>query len=104
MLLAFSVPQKGVHKYVVDRVCRFLDTLGYKRIRLRCDQENSILALRDAIKDCWSGEAIIDNSPKGEHQSNGSVESGVRTAAAQTRAHKMQLESRCGIELDHTSP
>ena len=93
VLLAISVPQKGVNKYVVDRVCRFLDTLGYKRIRLRCDQETSILALRDAIKDCWSGEALIEKSPQGEHQSNGSVESGVRTAAAQTRPQKTQLEN-----------
>ena len=104
VLFAISVPQKGVHKYVVDRVCRFLDSLGYKRIRLRCDNEPSILALREAIKDCWTGEAIIDNTPKGEHQANGSVESGVRTVSAQTRALKLQLQSRYGIELDRTSP
>ena len=88
MLLTMSVPQKGENAYAVDRVCKFLDSLGYKRIRARCDQEASIRALRSAIKDCWSGELVPDDSPVGEHQSNGSVEAGIRTAQAQIRALK----------------
>ena len=55
---------------MVDRICKYLDMLGYKRIRTRCDQENSILALLAAVKDCWSGDMIPDSSPVNEHQAN----------------------------------
>ena len=56
-----SVPKKGEDLYVVDRVCRFLDSLGYKRVRLRSDQEPAILALLKAVKDTWSGEILPEN-------------------------------------------
>ena len=90
-LFTCSVPHKGVDAYVVDRVCRFLDSLGYKRIRMRSDQQNAIMALCGAVKDCWSGERIPEGSPVGEHASNGAVEAGIRTAEAQTRALKLQF-------------
>ena len=58
---------------------------------------------------CWCRaragvDAAVEDAPVGDHASNGSIESGVRTVSAQIRALKMQLENRYNIELDNSHP
>ena len=48
--------------------------MGYKRVILKSDQEPSIVALCDAVKNGWHGEIVPEASPKGESKSNGEVE------------------------------
>ncbi len=44
------VPSKGVHVYTVEVVRRFVEQLGYDRLRLKSDGEPAILALREAVR------------------------------------------------------
>jgi len=59
----FVVPEKGVNEYVVSRVISALKSLGYKKVIIRSDQEVSLIALIERVKEDWSGEVIIENSP-----------------------------------------
>ena len=53
--------------------------LGYKRLILKSDQERSIKALKDAVKERMMDiELVLEESPVGEHQSNGEVENAVK--------------------------
>ena len=40
-----------------------LDFMGYKRVILKSDQERSIVALCDAVKNGWHGEITPEESP-----------------------------------------
>ena len=62
-------------------------------------------ALKDAAaKDPEGVESIPQESPVGDHQANGAIESTVRTLKAQMRATRFGLESRLGRQLKHDDP
>ena len=78
-IFAHAVAAKGA----VDEACREvvddLDTLGYKDIVFKSDQEPAILALGELVKASWNGNMALENSPVGESQSNGMVERAIQT-------------------------
>ena len=47
---AHVVPSKGRHKYAIGRLRKALDLLGHKKIVFNSDGENSIKALKEAVK------------------------------------------------------
>ena len=49
----------------------WMDFMEYKRVILKSDQEPSVVALCDAVKNGWHGEIVTEASPKGESKSNG---------------------------------
>ena len=98
------VPRKGSDQWVVLDMCNFLDSLGYKRIILKTDQENAIKDLKVAIKTAWRGELIIEHSPVADSQANGVAERAVQSAEGQVRVLKDALEWRLGCALSTTSP
>ena len=51
-----------------------INALGHKKIASHGDQEQSILALKDRIKELVKVDIVLEKSPAGEHQSNGEVE------------------------------
>ena len=94
MKLARVVPKKGVDPYAVDRIKKDIDQLGYKTIIFKSDQENSIKALKQAIKDASNVEIRMEESPVGEHQANGSIENAIRDIKSQFRTLKDALDTR----------
>ena len=50
MLKSAALKQKGVDEWSVEVVKKYIESLGYKRIVAKNDNENSILALRDEVK------------------------------------------------------
>ena len=65
--------------------------LGYmecKRIVLKSDQEPSIVALGDAVKNGRHGEIVSEASPKSESKSNGEVERTVQSVHGLARTLK----------------
>ena len=101
-IIALAVLRKGKDPYVVQRFVQAISFFGYKRCIVRTDQEPSIVALVDEVRDSWTGELMHEKSPVGDHRANGWVESGVRTVEAQIRSVKLSLENRYNIVLDHT--
>ena len=73
--------------------------MGSKRIVLKSDQEPSIVAFCDAVKNGWHGEIVPKAFPKGESKSNGEVdERAVQSVHGLARTLKDFLWSR-NLEL-----
>ena len=71
----------------------------------KSDGEPAMKALKDAAAKALEGvESISQESPVGDHQANGDIESTVRTLKAQMRATRFALESRLGRQLAHDDP
>jgi len=93
-VIAHMVPSKGVDAHAVKVITRELRLAGYNRMVLKSDQEPSIKALLEAVKR-EQGEAVEiqpEESPVGEHQSNGDAENSIRTVQAQTRTMRAALQ------------
>lgn len=73
---AFVVPGKGKHSYSIRRCVESLKFLGYLRTIWKSDQEASIVALKDAVKNeiGHQVEVVTEESPVCESQSNGEIE------------------------------
>ena len=67
--------------------------LGHKELIIKCDQEPSVLALREQVK---QGPFVVkdEESPVKESQSNGLIENTIRTEQGQIRAVKDGLDTR----------
>ena len=63
------VPAKGTDNpmspVVIAQIAQDLDSLGYKRIILRGDQEPALGALMTMVKQAWSGEVVPELAPQG---------------------------------------
>ena len=83
------VPSKDVvHPYPARAPMTDLDFMGYKRVILKSDQEPSIVALCDTVKNGWHGE----------------VERAIQSVHGLARTLKDFLEQRSGIALESQSP
>ena len=99
------MPSKGVlHPCPARALMADLDFMVYKRVILKSDQEPSIVALCDAVKNGWHGEVVPEASPKGESKSNGEVERAVQSVHGLVRTLKNFLEQQSGIALESRSP
>ena len=82
---AHVVPNKGRDPHAIERLRRDLEMLGHKEIIMKRDGENSIKALRAAVKLVSSVDIITEESPVGEHQANGKIEATVEQVQGQIR-------------------
>ena len=88
-MFAHVCPSKGAHEAVVDRLVGDLNTLGYKRILIRTDNEAAILDLWSKVRDKWHGEVVKVESSVGEHNTN---------ADAEQTCQKVEDELRCWLD------
>ena len=73
------MPSTGVtHPFPATALMADVDFVGYTRVILKADQEPSIVALCDAVKNGWHGDTVPEASPKGESKRNGEVERAVQ--------------------------
>ena len=97
------VPAKGVtHPYPAKALVTDMDFMVYKRVIIKSDQEPSIIALCDAVKNGWHGETVPEASPEGV--SNGEVERAVQSVHGLVRTLKESLEQHSAIALESRSP
>ena len=50
VIRARVVPQKGKHWYAIKILSGMLDSLGYKKVMFKSDQEPAIMSLKEAVK------------------------------------------------------
>ena len=99
------VPAKGTtHPYPARALVNILDSMGYKRVILKSDQEASIKALCEVVKNGWRGEVVPENSPKYESPSNGEVERAVQEIQGLATTFKEAVEQRIGTSLAKELP
>ena len=97
-ITAHVIPATGVnvHGHGIKATVSTLDFLGYKRIVLKPDPEEAILALKDRVNREWSGEITMEESPVEESKSNGGIENGGQHVQGMVRTFRDALESRYG--------
>ncbi len=99
-LLQYRVLCKGAgDDWVVKRAVRDIEEFGRTDIRLKTDGEPAIVALQSKIIEARKPRTVPINPPAYNPQSNGSCEKGVQDATAETRALKIGLEARIGVEI-----
>ena len=104
-IAATALEQKGLTQYGVKFFAGFIQQTGVRRFINRSDGEPAMKALKDAAAKALEGvESMGQESPVGDHQANGAIESAVRTLKAQMRATRFGLESRMGRQLAHDDP
>ena len=114
MIAVKDSKSKAIHAYLVEakgtcdpkiakRIARWVESLGYKRVAMRTDRENSIVAVQDMVQQEAGMEIVPENSPKGESQSNGPAESAVRELAGMVRTLKDSIETKTGEKIDKRS-
>ena len=73
------VPSTGVtHPFPARALMADVDFMVYWRVIVKSDQEPSIVALCDAVKNGWHGDTVPEASPKGESKRKGEVERAVQ--------------------------
>ena len=74
-------------------------------MELRSDQEPSIKALKARVKEEMpSIDIVLEESPVGEHQSNGEVENAAGRIQGQYRTIKSDVETQFGHKIKGTHP
>ena len=86
--------------YAVKISGGIVDSLGYKRVILKSDQEPAILSLKERVKMESGVEIIMEESPGYDSKGNGEVERAIQMVQGQFRTMKDGLESRYGVRFD----
>lgn len=92
-VFASTVLAKGSDPFSIQMILEGLRFLGHGKIILQCDGEHAIKSLRESVRERWSHGASIRVTPKGSHQSNGTVERAILQVARQVRTLKMAFEA-----------
>ena len=106
-MFTIPVPQKGVddQEYSVRRLIECLDFMGYTNFLVKIDQESSLAKVVEKVKAHLGSQVsiieqlMVENSPVGDSQSNGSIERGIQTYEGQMRTNKIALEKCIGQKI-----
>jgi hypothetical protein len=86
VIMAKVVPSKGGDNHALERVEKMVEHLGYRKVIMRSDSEQAILAKeavgRERERDV---EILLEEVPVGDHQANGLVENAAKNARGQFR-------------------
>ena len=86
---AHAIPHKGTQYPAVDlviqAVARDIHSLGYRRMIIKEDQEESILSFVRAVKRARARDVIFEQSLVGDPQSNGAAKRAVQTVKGMIR-------------------
>ncbi|CAK0857642.1 unnamed protein product [Prorocentrum cordatum] len=103
---ATAVKDKTASDFVVKWLVGFLKHLGHRRVVLKSDGEASICAIKNAVMVGVGQhvECIPQESPKGEHKSNGEVEASVKEVKKVIRANFFSMQKSFGFEISPGHP
>ena len=97
------LPKKGAYPEGIRRLGEELDKLGRRRMVVKSDQEPAILKRIEATARERHQDITTEQSPVGEHASNGVAERAVQAIQGQARTFKLALEARTGKSICETS-
>ncbi len=101
-LAATSLPVKGASEFGVKYFRNFVQSTGVTRFINFSDNENAMVALKEAGARAATGvEAVSRSIPVGDHQSNGHIENAVKQIKGQMRSIRYSLESKLGCKLSN---
>ena len=101
---AFVVPSKGDCEYAIRRGAQDVNKiLGYNKMISKGDQEPALRTMMERMKMMCGDQCTLDETPVGDSQSNGSIESTIKQVQGQFRTMRGALESRYGKEISPKS-
>ena len=73
VIFAHIVPHKGIrfHWYTEAVMKKDIESMGYKKLVLKCDQETALKSGMRAVQNWCSCEVLLENSPVGDKGANG---------------------------------
>ena len=98
------VPRTGTDPYAINRLKKDIEQFGYNQIIIKSDQDNSIKALKQAVKEATYVQVKFQESPVGDYQGNGIIEHAVNDITNQFRAIKDGLDTRYGSRINGDHP
>ena len=90
--------------YMIRSMVSNIDTMGYKRVILKSDQEPVMRALQVQLKKRLGIEVIPRFSPVGQSAANGVVEKAIHEVEAQLRTMIFAVEHRLNFRMEPESP
>jgi hypothetical protein len=103
MGVATLCPTKGVHSFVTDWCVKRLDDMQMGDIRLRTDQDSSVRALAQKIKEGRRyNQTLCEESALASHQSLGGAERFHRLIQEQCRVMRTTLEENLHLKIAAT--
>ena len=97
--------RKRLQAYSISFLVVFIKDLGFRRIILKCDNEQSTKARQDAvIRACEGVEVIPQGPPEGDHMAIGRVELAVIEVKRQFRTLKISAEHNTGVRIADDGP
>ena len=82
----------------------FIDSLGYKEIALKSDNENAIKALRFQLRERVRADCIEEGAVMGDKPSNGLAENAVGQSEGIIRTLISHYENRIGEDMPISCP
>ena len=102
---ATVVDRKEASDYASSFLTTFINSLGFKGILMRSDNERSLLSLIERVTCNLTGvELVLMTSTEWDHQANGLAEVGVREIKAQTRILRSQFGATTWQSNDEQDP
>ncbi len=91
----FAVGKKGVQDWVVRKLAKELESWGLAQCKsiYKSDGEPSVVTVKKAVNAYLQNKAVMEESPVGEHASNGEVESAIKVVRNQFEAQRSVLEA-----------
>ena len=89
-IMSSVVLKRGIEeRQASERVARFINSLGYKEITLKCDTEQAIIAFRNRVDENCKAEVALEDAVKGDKPSNGLVEKRSDVVAQSHQNHEV---------------
>jgi hypothetical protein len=99
---ATVVDQKGPRNFVMEWLLKRLTSAGLQELRVRTDNEGSILAVAKTLQSRWKHEFSTEVTPLHSHQSLGGGERYHRLLQEQVRCLKTDWQEKTGVEYPKT--
>ncbi len=100
MMMAAAMPSKSTGNFIAKRVVAFVREIGCEQgdVTLKSDQVGRVRAA------AGGGKMIVESSPVGQSQSNGTAERAISSVAGQLRVLRDALEARLNVKLPANHP
>ena len=90
--------------WIVKRLAKDIDSLGYGAVILRSDNEPAIIQLQEAIKNQRNAHTKCENSEVGDSRANGVAEKAVQEVKGQVRTMLIALEKKLDEKIGEGLP
>ena len=77
----------------------YIDRIGHRKVRLRTDNEPSIMEIAKLVSKKREQETVVETTPRYSSASNGRAERTIQTIRKQMVTLKLAAESRYGFKL-----